>query len=107
LLNNNQLMLPNNGGPVTFQAPLYPLTGTFAVYVLAYAARPESITASILDNGTVVDNTATLSLTTVPTWFQITASLAISTNLGVQFRNPSAGSNTAYIIAVVVNNARI
>ena len=104
ILNNNLVIPPSAGGnTVWFKDPNNALTQNVSVYVLAYASAAQTITAGVADAYGSTAGVA-LSLTTKPTWFQITASYTAATELEVYFGNTTAGgANTAYIQTVVVN----
>ena len=101
---NNQFTLPpsSGGNVITFQDPRYNLLGTFTINVLAYASAAQSLNWQALDNG-ITATGGTISVTTNPKWFQLTASQVIATNLGVLFQNlTSGGANSVYIQSVVI-----
>ena len=104
ILNNSLVIPPSAGGNyVSFTDPDNALTQTVSVYVLAYATGAQTLTAGVIDNSVNVSSTS-LSVTTKPTWFQITASVTAATYLGAYFINATAGgANTVYIQSIVVN----
>jgi hypothetical protein len=104
-VNNNNLVLPPSAGGnnIWFVDPDNPLTENVSVYVLAYATGPQTISANVADNYVSISSVS-LSLTTKPTWFQVTPSVTAATELEIYFNNAtSGGANTAYIKTVVVN----
>ena len=104
-VSDNDLVLPPSvgGNQVWFIDPDNPITQTVAVYVLAYAAGAQTINAAVADNFASLSGT-TLSLTTKPTWFVVSASYTAATELEVYFYNSTAGgANTAYIQSIVIN----
>ena len=104
ILNDTAVLPPAvSGNKVWFIDPNNKLNQTVAVYVLAYATGAQNISATIFDNYSYVSGVS-LTLTTKPTWYQITANASISTELEIYLANSTSdGSNTAYIQTIVVS----
>jgi hypothetical protein len=104
-INNNVLVIPPSAGGnlVWMRDPNNKLLQTVSIYVLAYASANQTLQVGTGDNF-VASATTGISLTTKPTWFQITASVTATTELEIQLVNLTAGgANTAYIQSIVIN----
>ena len=105
ILNDAAVLPPSVGGnQMWFIDPDNKLTQNVAVYILAYATGSQTISTAVFDNYTSGSGYTSITLTTKPTWYQITASYTASTELEVFIYNATGGgSNTAYIQTIVIS----
>jgi hypothetical protein len=104
IVNNALVIPPSSGGNILyFKDPDNSLTQTVNVYVLAYAAGSQTISAGVTDAfGSPA--AVSLTLTTKPAWYQVTASYTAATELEIYFLNAtSGGPYNVYIQSIVVN----